>query len=189
MIEVRIHGRGGQGNVVAAYLLASAAFTVGRHCQAFPSFGAERRGAPVTAFSRIAEQPIRRRCQVAEPNFLVIQDAGLLTIPSTLEGLKAGGGLVVNSPRPAEDISAELEGRPVVSLPASALAAEYLGKPMPNVALLTAFLVSTAILPLEALQKALEDRFKGDVLQRNLRLIDAVAHTVPAGIWKDVAHV
>lgn len=188
MIEVRIHGRGGQGNVVAAYLLATAAFTVGRHCQAFPSFGAERRGAPVTAFVRIAEQSIRRRCQVAEPNFLIIQDSGLLTIPSTLEGLKNGGGLVVNSQHPAEEVSASLDGRPVVALPASSLAAEYLGKPMPNVALLTAFLVATDLLPMESLHKALADRFKGDMLERNLRLIEAVAGTVPAGIWKDVAH-
>lgn len=98
MIEVRIHGRGGQGNVVAAYLLATAAFETGQHCQAFPSFGAERRGAPVTAYVRIAAQPIRRRCQVANPAFLLVQDAGLLHIPSTLEGLKPGGGILVNSP-------------------------------------------------------------------------------------------
>ncbi len=67
MIEIRIHGRGGQGNVVAAYLLATAAFEEGRYVQAFPNFGAERRGAPVTAFVRIADRPIRRRCQVREP--------------------------------------------------------------------------------------------------------------------------
>lgn len=187
MIEVRIHGRGGQGNVVAAYLLATAAFETGRHCQAFPSFGAERRGAPVTAFVRIADQPIRRRCQVAAPSFLVIQDAGLLHIPATLDGLKAGGGIVVNSTRSSEELSAET-GRTVLALPASQMAAEILGRPVPNVALLSAFLAVTGLLPAEALAKALAHRFKGDVLEKNAKLIDAAAHLVPAGLWQEAAH-
>lgn len=187
MIEVRIHGRGGQGNVVAAYLLATAAFETGRHCQAFPSFGAERRGAPVTAFVRIADTPIRRRCQVAEPAFLVVQDAGLLHLPATLDGLKPGGGIVVNSQRPSADLAAEC-GKPVVALPASRMAAEILGRPMPNVALLSAFLTLTGLLPAEALVKALAHRFKGEVLDRNVRLIEAAARDVPAGAWGEAAH-
>lgn len=187
MIEVRIHGRGGQGNVVAAYLLATAAFETGRHCQAFPSFGAERRGAPVTAFVRIADQPIRRRCQVAAPAFLVVQDSGLLHIPSTLDGLKAGGGIIVNSQRSSEELSAET-GRNIIALPASQMATEILGRPVPNVALLSAFLAVTGLMPAEALAMALAHRFKGDVLDRNTRLIDAAAHVVPAGAWQEVAH-
>lgn len=187
MIEVRIHGRGGQGNVVAAYLLATAAFETGRHCQAFPSFGAERRGAPVTAFVRIADRPIKRRCQVAAPAFLVVQDAGLLHLAATLDGLKPGGGIVVNSQRPAEELSAEC-GKPVAALPASQMAADILGKPVPNVALLSAFLTLTGLLPTEALVKALAHRFKGDVLARNTKLIEAAALVVPSGAWKEVAH-
>lgn len=187
MIEVRIHGRGGQGNVVAAYVLATAAFETGRHCQAFPSFGAERRGAPVTAFVRIADTPIKRRCQVAEPAFLVVQDAGLLHLPATLEGLKPGGGIVVNSPRPADDLAAEC-GRPVMALPATQMAADILGRPMPNVALLAAFLTLTGLIPTDALVKALGRRFKGEILERNVKLIDAAARLVPAGAWREVAH-
>ncbi|HSV28480.1 MAG TPA: 2-oxoacid:acceptor oxidoreductase family protein [Candidatus Omnitrophota bacterium] len=187
MIEVRIHGRGGQGNVVAAYLLATAAFETGRHCQAFPSFGAERRGAPVTAFVRIADKPIKRRCQVAAPAFLVVQDSGLLHIPATLDGLRAGGGIVVNSQRSSEDLAAEC-GRPVVALPASQMAADILGRPVPNVALLSAFLAVTGLMPADALVKALAHRFKGDVLERNTKLIEAATKTVPAGLWREVAH-
>lgn len=182
MIEVRIHGRGGQGNVVAAYLLATAAFETGRHCQAFPNFGAERRGAPVTAFVRIDDNPIRRRCQVAAPAFLVVQDEGLLHLPATLDGLKDNGGVVVNSLRGSDALSAEC-GRKVVAVPASQIASEFLGKPVPNVALLAALLALTGMMPADALAKALAHRFKGDVLDRNRALIDAAMKTVEANAW------
>ncbi|MCC7168028.1 MAG: 2-oxoacid:acceptor oxidoreductase family protein [Rhodospirillales bacterium] len=187
MIEIRIHGRGGQGNVVAAYLLASAAFEEGRRCQAFPNFGAERRGAPVVAFVRIAEQVIKRRCQVREPAFLIVQDASLLHIPGVLDGLKKGGGILVNAPRSSEELSKEYK-LPMVALPGTQLANEFLGKPMPNVALLAAFLSLTEIVPHTALSKALTHRFKGDVLEKNLKLVEETSHRVPAGLWKDVAH-
>lgn len=187
MIEVRIHGRGGQGNVVAAYLLASAAFETGRHCQAFPSFGAERRGAPVTAFVRIADHAIRRRCQVANPAFLIIQDSGLLHIPATLDGLLQDGAVLVNSPRSSTELTAEY-GRPLTALSASAMAQDILGRPMPNVALLAAFAALTDLFPADALVKALAHRFKGDVLERNTKLIAAATEMVEAGAWKDVAH-
>lgn len=187
MIEVRIHGRGGQGNVVAAYLLATAAFETGRHCQAFPSFGAERRGAPVTAFVRIAERPIRRRCQVANPAFLIIQDAGLLHIPSTTDGLQPNGKILVNSPKTSDELTAEY-GRPITTLPATALAQEILGRPVPNVALLAGFAALTGIIPTQALIAALAHRFTGEVLERNTRLIGAVGEMFQAGVWKEVAH-
>lgn len=187
MIEVRIHGRGGQGNVVAAYLLATAAFETGRHCQAFPSFGAERRGAPVTAFVRIAGHPIRRRCQVGEPGFLVVQDAGLLHLPSTLEGLIPSGGVLVNSSRSSEDLQAEY-GVNMVAVPAAALALDTIGKAMPNVALLSAFLALTDLMPAAALISALAHRFKGDVLERNTRLIEAAGRMVTGGAWKEIVH-
>lgn len=172
--------------MVAAYLLATAAFEEGRHCQAFPTFGAERRGAPVTAFVRIADKPIRRRCQVAAPGFLIVQDAGLLELPGVTEGLRPGGGIVVNDTRPPEELE-RLTGRPTLGLPAARLALEILGRPMPNVALLAAFLTITGLLPVTALEKALGHRFKGEVLEKNRRLIDAVVHTVPTGGWREAA--
>ncbi|MCU0935284.1 MAG: 2-oxoacid:acceptor oxidoreductase family protein [Gammaproteobacteria bacterium] len=187
MIEIRIHGRGGQGNVVAAYLLATAAIEEGRFGQAFPAFGAERRGAPVVAFTRIGDRPIRRRCQVREPAFLIVQDQALLQVPGVTDGLKAGGKILVNSSRPSEALSAEI-GRDIVSLPATHLATQILGRPVPNTALLSAFLTLTGIVPREALLRSLGQRFKGPVLERNTQLVEAAAQQVEPGSWKEATH-
>jgi len=184
MIEIRIHGRGGQGNVVAAYLLASAAFEDGRYAQAFPAFGAERRGAPVTAFVRIADRPIRRRCQVREPAFLIVQDETLMNLPDITAGLLPGGALLVNSNRNGTELATGLNC-PVVALPAATLAQEILGRPVPNTALLSAFLELTGLLPREALVRALAQRFQGKVLEHNRELVDRAAQLVTPGAWQE----
>lgn len=186
MLEIRIHGRGGQGNVVAAYLLATAAIGEGRYAQAFPAFGAERRGAPVVAFARIGSAPIRRRCQVLQPAFLIVQDRALLHVPGVLDGLKAGGGVLVNANAMPEDMGSG--DADVVTLPATSLANEYLGRPVPNTALLAAFLSLTGMLPVEALTAALGERFQGKVLERNRDLVETAASRVEAGRWQEVAH-
>jgi pyruvate ferredoxin oxidoreductase gamma subunit len=186
MIEVRIHGRGGQGNVVAAYLLAAAGFAEGRYGQAFPAFGAERRGAPVTAFVRIAATPIRRRCEVRQPAFLIIQDEALLRVPGVLNGLQSGGGILVNSAKSSESLSGE-HGQAMLALPATGLALEILGRPVPNTALLAAFLTLTGLLPQQALVKALAQRFKGKVLADNTELIERAATLVDPAAWKEHA--
>ncbi len=188
LIEIRIHGRGGQGNVVAANLLATAAFEMGRHGQAFPNFGAERRGAPVVAFVRIADQPILRRCQVLTPAYLIIQDEALLHVPGVTDGLKAGGGVLINSNRPASDFPMA-NGVSVATLPASQLAKEFLGRPVPNTALLAGFLSLTGLLPVEALIKILGHKFKGEVLEKNAALITEAAGRVEPLIWKEIADV
>ncbi|GMQ87886.1 MAG: pyruvate ferredoxin oxidoreductase subunit gamma [Gammaproteobacteria bacterium] len=187
MIEIRVHGRGGQGNVVAAYLLATAAFEAGRYGQAFPNFGAERRGAPVTAFVRISDKPIRRRCQVRQPAFLIIQDEALLHVAGVLDGLHAGGGILVNSNRAPGELDVTT-GHELITLPASKLANEALGRPVPNTALLAAFLALTELLPQQALVKALAERFKGDMLERNTRLVERAADMVPARRWQEESH-
>jgi pyruvate ferredoxin oxidoreductase gamma subunit len=187
MLEVRIHGRGGQGNVVAAYLLASAAIGEGRYAQAFPAFGAERRGAPVVAFVRIAERPIRERCQVREPDYLIVQDDSLCHVPGVTDGLRPGGSILVNSGKEPEALSEDL-GAPCVSLPAGRLAQDILGRPVPNTALLAAFLSLTGELPLSALEQALADRFHGEILERNLQLIQVAAARVSQGQWQEVDH-
>jgi len=187
MIEIRIHGRGGQGNVVAAYLLATAAFEEGRYAQAFPNFGAERRGAPVTAFVRIADRPIRRRCQVIEPAFLIVQDDTLLHLPDITAGLQDGGAILVNSTGDSAELGAQLK-RTVVALPASALAQKILGRPVPNTALLSAFLALTGLLPQTALVKALGGRFHGAVLDNNRQLVEQAAAQVNAGAWQEGPH-
>lgn len=187
MIEIRIHGRGGQGSVVAAYVLATAAIAQGWFAQAFPSFGAERRGAPVAAFVRIATSPIRRRCEVNEPAFVIIQDETLALLPESLAGLAPEGGVVINSQRDSRELSGVL-GRTIYALPATRLSLETLGRPMPNTALLSAFLALTELLPVASLKDALVARFAGEVLARNLHLIDQVATATPGGIWKERAH-
>ena len=187
MIEVRIHGRGGQGNVAAAYLLATAAFSEGWHAQAFPAFGAERRGAPVAAFARLSNRQIRRRNQIATPDFLIIQDEALLHVPGITDGLKPDGGILLNSSHASEHFSDSLNGN-VITLPATKLAQEYLGRPVPNTALLAAFIKLTGLLPKEALDHALDQRFKGKVLEKNIALTDAATGDIPADQWKEIAN-
>ena len=186
MIEVRIHGRGGQGNVVAAYLLATAAFNEGWHAQAFPAFGAERRGAPVVAFVRINDKPIRRRCQVLAPDFLIIQDEALLKVPGITDGLKPEGSILLNATQSSEQYATDYSS--LVTLPATQLAQQHLGRPVPNTALLSAFLRLTDLLPHSSLVKSLEERFKGEILEKNIALIEAAAETVPANLWKNTSH-
>ena len=183
MIEVRIHGRGGQGNVVAAYLLATSAINEGWHAQAFPAFGAERRGAPVVAFVRINDTSIRRRCQVVSPDFLIIQDEALMNIPGITDGLKADGGILLNSSRNSDSYAGDIDGH-LHTLPATRLAQQYLGRPVPNTALLSAFLKLTNLLPQPALINSLEERFKGLVLEKNIDLVEAAAETIRDNPWK-----
>jgi len=184
MIEIRIHGRGGQGNVVAAYLLAMAAFEEKRYGQAFPNFGAERRGAPVMAFVRIDDKPIQRRNQVRHPAFLIIQDQALLQVPGVTDGLKPGGKILVNSTLSNTVLSEQLAQKEVIALPATSLANQFLGRPVPNTALLSAFFALTELLSQESLAKVLKKRFKGEVLEKNLQLIQQAAKKVPPGLWK-----
>lgn len=189
MIEIRIHGRGGQGNVVAAYLLAMAAFEEQRYGQAFPNFGAERRGAPVIAFVRINDKPIRRRNQVLQPEFLIIQDQALLHIQGVLDGIVPKGGVLVNSTTSSEVLSQQF-GLDIISVPATGLAKQILGRPVPNTALLAAFLGLTGMLTQESLARVLQKRFKGATLEKNLKLIEAAIEMVPLNHWKqEISHV
>lgn len=187
MIEYRIHGRGGQGSVAAAYLLASAAFEAGYMCQAFPSFGAERRGAPVAAFVRIDSNPIHIRSQVRRPDFLIVQDDTLLLDRGITDGLKPGGAMIVNTLRSDAEVSEAFDCT-TWCIPATDLAMQHIGRPIPNTALLAALLTLTGDLPVEALAAALKGRFKGKVLENNLALIDQVKGLVPAGAWKESEH-
>lgn len=190
VVEVRIHGRGGQGNVVAAYLLAAAAIRDGHFAQAFPAFGAERRGAPVAAFVRIADRTLRRRSQVRMPRWLIVQDAALLDVPGVLDGLHPEGGVLANSRESSDALSARLKVN-AVALPAGHMAREVLGRPVPNTALLAAFAALTDLYSLDALEEEIRNRFgdKGaDVVERNLELVRRAAGAVPAGQWKEAAH-
>lgn len=170
--EVRIHGRGGQGVVTAAELLSVAAFTEGRHPQAFPSFGSERTGAPVVAFCRIAGAPIRTREPVVRPDVLIIQDATLLHQVNVFEGFDPGGYLLINSAHGFGELGLGefvRECRPdrLLVVPATELAREHLGRPVPNAALLGGFAAMSGIVGLESVLSAISGRFRGGAAEGN----------------------
>jgi len=187
LVEIRIEGRGGQGNIVAAYTLARSAFENGSFAQAYPSFGPERRGAPVSAFVRISDHPIKRRCQVREPLYVIIQDPSLLHVASIGEGVRPSGGILINS---SKDVaSSRFPGvAHVTTIPATAMAMQVLGEPIANIALLAAFLSLTELVPLAALQTVLTHHFEGEALDRNLQLMREAAARVTSASWKDARH-
>lgn len=161
--EIRFHGRGGQGTVSAAALMALAAFEEGFESQAFPKFGSERRGAPVEAYVRISRSVIRSHNQVYSPDAIVIQDAGLLRSEPLLRGLKAGGLIVLNGEQPA---SSEEDDFVWICLPASEMAEHHLGRPLPNTVLLGALAAATQWVSLSALEQAVASHLakKGETL-------------------------
>jgi pyruvate ferredoxin oxidoreductase gamma subunit len=166
MFQVRFHGRGGQGVVTAAELLASAAFREDRYAQAFPSFGSERMGAPVMSFCRIDDKPIRTREPVTEPDALLIQDPTLLHHAGILDGLRPNGYVLVNSSRGVEDVGlaefAAQRGGHLVTVPATSLALANLGRPLPGAPMLGGFAALTQTeqtVRLGALIAAIDDRF------------------------------
>lgn len=161
MRELRFHGRGGQGTVVASKILAVALFREGRQVQSFPAFGVERRGAPVTAFLRVSDGPILLRCEITEPHDLVILDPTLIGATDVTAGLKRGGSVLINSPQPAEsygDLAARFR---VTTVDASGIALRYqLGsktQPIVNTAILGAFAVTSGLVALEAVCDAIRE--------------------------------
>jgi pyruvate ferredoxin oxidoreductase gamma subunit len=172
VIEVRIHGRGGQGVVTAAELLSVAAFAEGRHAQAFPTFGSERTGAPVVAFCRIDERPIRSRDPIAEPDVVLVQDPTLVHQVDVFGGLRPGGSVLLNTSKDfaalgLDDLEQRLGSDRCVAVPATDIAREHLGRPVPNVPLLGAFAALTGVVSLESVQRAIRDRFGGEIGERN----------------------
>jgi pyruvate ferredoxin oxidoreductase gamma subunit len=170
MFQVRIHGRGGQGVVTAAELLSVAAFLEGRHSQAFPSFGSERTGAPVMAFCRIDDRPIRVREPILEPDALIVQDPTLLAQMDVFAGLRAHGFVLLNSRHAVSDAR-------VITVPASALAREHLGRPLPNAALLGAFAALCDLITLDAVSAAIRERFPAKPAEANIAAATA-AHAL-----------
>jgi pyruvate ferredoxin oxidoreductase gamma subunit len=173
VFAVRIHGRGGQGVVTAAELLSIAAFDEGKHAQAFPTFGSERMGAPVTSFCRIADHAIRAHEPVAEPDGLIVQDATLLHQVDVFGGLPEDGYVLINSSRSLDELGlTELRERlrpeRLVTMNATQIAREHLGRPLANAVLLGGFAALTGVVSLTALSAAIEEKFHGSLAQRNV---------------------
>lgn len=171
MIEIRWHGRGGQGAVTSAELLALAAISEGRYAQAFPSFGPERRGAPVLAFVRISDnEPIRVRAEVNEPDVVIVLDPGLLRIVDIASGLKDNGTLIINTKMPLGEMRAQFANKwRLATVNATAIAREILGLPITNTTMLGALVKATGIVKLESLTEPLRHRF-GRIAQINIEV-------------------
>ena len=173
VFQVRIHGRGGQGVVTAAELLSVAAFHEGRHAQAFPSFGSERTGAPVVAFCRISDRPIRAHEPIVSPDALVIQDATLLHQMDVFSGLRQHGYMLINSSRSFADLGLEevvagLQAARRLTVPATDVARETLGRPIANAVLLGGFAALTGVVSIQAVTTAIRDRFCGSLAEGNV---------------------
>ena len=196
LIEIRWHGRGGQGAVTSAELLASAAIKEGKFAQAFPSFGPERRGAPVLAFNRISGQAhIRIRSAVTQPDIVVVLDPGLLGIIDVTSGLKDGGALVINSPRELEEIKSKFGGPwRLAVVNATAIALELLKVPIVNTTMMGALVKASDVVRLDSLAELMKERF-GKLAQRNIaackRAYDetSVAEPSPISRKAEKAHV
>jgi len=173
MIEIRMHGRGGQGGAVACKILALAVFKEGKYAQSFPAFGVERRGAPVVAFTRIDDKPIQLRCEIYEPDHIIVLDPTLMLSTNVIGGLKAGGTILINSDLP-ESFFKIPEGYKVRCTDANALAVKYsLGTraiPIVNTAILGAFAKFTGLLTIDKLAEAIEET----VPARTKQNVDAV---------------
>ena len=173
LFEIRWHGRGGQGSVTSAELLAQAAIDEGKYAQAFPSFSPERRGAPVLAFNRInATEPIRTRSEVSTPDVVIVLDSSLLSIVNPTSGLKKDGVLIINTKKSTEEIRSEsgITGR-LATVDANTIAQESLGVPIVNTTMIGALIKVTDIIKLESMKEPLERRF-GKLAERNLKAME-----------------
>ena len=192
MLQIRIHGRGGQGVVTAAEMLSIAAFEQGRHAQAFPSFGSERTGAPVVAFCRIDDREIRLREPILAPDVLIVQDPTLLHQVDVFQGLQPDGWVLINSKRSFDDlgvgeIAKRFRHERMLTVPATEIALKHLGRPLPNAVLLGGFAALTGIVTLEAVEHAIRDKFSGKVADGNVAAA-AEAYRVVRHALLEVAH-
>ncbi|SPF43017.1 Pyruvate/ketoisovalerate oxidoreductases common subunit gamma (Includes: Pyruvate synthase subunit PorC; Ketoisovalerate oxidoreductase subunit VorC) [Syntrophobacter sp. SbD1] len=168
MVEIRFHGRGGQGAVTSAELTALAAIGEGKYAQAFPSFGPERRGAPVMAFVRVSEAPIVTREKVYEPDIVIVLDPTLLKIINVEAGLKEGGVVILNTSKSVEQVRKEsgLKAR-LATVDASKIAMETMRVPITNTTMLGALVKVTAIIEIGSLQDPIKRRF-GPIAEKNM---------------------
>ena len=174
VLEVRWHGRGGQGVWTASELLARAAIYEGKYIQSFPEFGPERMGAPVTAFTRISTEPIKIHCAVYNPDVVAVLDPTLLKTVPVAEGVGEEGRIIINSKDEPAEIRKILnadKGK-VWAVPATEIAIKTLGIPVTNTAMLGAVTRVTGIVNLESLEKIVKERFRRDIAEKNFAVIN-----------------
>ncbi|MEA3227034.1 MAG: 2-oxoacid:acceptor oxidoreductase family protein [Planctomycetota bacterium] len=180
LVEIRWHGRGGQGAVTSAEMVAQAAIGENRYGQAFPSFGPERRGAPVQSFLRVStDKPIRIRAAIDEPDAVVVLDPGVLRIMDVTSGLKKGGFVIINSRKTADELRRDFGfDYPLAVVNANVIAREELGILITNTTMVGALLKATGVVVLESVIAPLEARF-GRLAEKNIKAMKrAYAETV-----------
>ena len=167
MIEIRWHGRGGQGAVTSVELLALAAIEEGKYAQGFPVFGPERRGAPVMAYNRISEKPIKIRSGIYNPDVVVVLDPSLVGLVNVTDGLKPDGLLIINTSKPAAAVREQLNYKgKLATVDATHIAREELGVPIANTTMLGAVMKATKVLKLSSLDEPIAERF-GKIADKN----------------------
>lgn len=173
LVEVRWHGRGGQGIVTVSRLLASAALLDGKYVQAFPEFGPERRGAPVTGYTRISDEPIVIHSQIYNPNIVVVVDPTLIGKVDVTRGLAPKGLIVAHSDRSPQELKGDLgvKDAKVYTVNAMRIALDILGRPIYNTAMLGALLRVAPLARMESLFRVVAERFPGTVGEKNIAVI------------------
>lgn len=179
MIEIRWHGRGGQGAKTASLLLAEAAFDTGKFIQGFPEYGPERMGAPITAYNRISDEPITIHSNIYDPDYVVVVDESLLTSVDVTAGLKKEGAIVVNTSKSPEEIKRYLKGYEgkVCTVDARTISVEALGRYFPNVPMLGVVVKAAKLMDDETFIKAMEKSFnhkfasKPHVIEGNMKAL------------------
>jgi len=184
LVEIRWHGRGGQGAVTAAKILAESAILDGRFIQAFPEYGPERAGAPVRSFTRISKVPIYIHSQVTEPKLVVVLDPTLLEVVDVTEGLAEDGTLIINTNESARDIRSRLniKGRKIFTVPATDIAIKELKRNIPNTPMISALLKVTGLLEIEKVMKDFKTKyskkFNPEIIEGNLRAMKSAFDSV-----------
>lgn len=179
MIEIRLHGRGGQGAVTAAEFIATAAFYDGKYSQAFPNFGVERRGAPVEALARIDDCFIRLREQVYHPDYIIVQDASLIESTNVFYGAKKTTQIIINTEKDIRQLKIP-KGLKAFAVPATHIALETLGRPIVNTAILGAFAGFSGLIKPESVKKAILERFSSEIGKKNVKAMElSFCHSDP----------
>lgn len=177
MLEIRWHGRGGQGAVTASKVFADSALVENKQIQAFPEYGSERQGAPIKAFTRISDKPITIHSQVTDPDIVVVLDPTLLKVVNVIEGLAEDGKLLINTTDTPEKVRADLkvEGRTIFTIDATGISLKHLGKAIPNTPMIGALVKATGLLDInnvaQDFKKQFQKKFREDVIEGNVKAI------------------
>lgn len=178
LVEIRWHGRGGQGAVTAAKVFADACLSGGRYTQAFPEYGPERAGAPLKAYNRIGSKELRLHCPVTKPNIVAVVDATLLDAIDVTEGAPDDAAFIINTMKEPKEIRAKIKAKPtqkVFTVDATTISVDSIGRPMPNTPMVGALTKVSGLLSLEAvledMKKSFGKKFSQKIIDGNIQAV------------------